>query len=269
MAKDEFYNSATLLGEAQRYTTSAQFLQLLSAEFYGVDKFLSVGVGARLLAVTATLPLEFWGVDINQGSIERAKQFIEHWREYRNIEPFKTEFDFLYEQALEPNFSNCHLYLTSEFPKDRLLRSFDGDLASELFLHLHRMEIMNIVTDARDLLKTYGKLVFTLYPTGHPESLDKQFAAFCETNGLAKRQFIKNGVVYVDALAAELEQKDPDSYNRSKDKYWLDLENLRVHPEAAVEEICTDAGFKIKRKESIRGGMLPFAHRLVYVLSKT
>lgn len=95
MTEDWVYNKIELLEEAQRYQTSVGFLELLYEELNGYARILLDGLGARLLPISFALTDELYGLDVNQGSIDRAKEFIGSWKRYEHQEPFQTEFDFL------------------------------------------------------------------------------------------------------------------------------------------------------------------------------
>jgi len=267
MKNKAFYDKVGLLEEAQRYKTSRKFLEFLYDSFQDSEKLFSIGQGPRLLTISSTLPNEFHGLDINQGSIDRAKQFIETWSEYRNDEPFKTEFDFLVGKGLLPNFDNCNFYLGSistGFP-GLLSESLDGMLASELFLHLTEQETGDIMKIAKKNLTNRGKFIFTAYTTCHPLSLDKEFVILGEMAGMKKSDFIYEGIIDIKKLSGALSNKDFSE--ETKRKYWMDLEQVRVFSETELEKLAQDYGLKIVSKEAIKGGMFSFAHRAVYALS--
>lgn len=266
MAEGGFYNRVGLLEEAQRYRTSVGFLDLLYRELNGSKRLLNDGTGPRLLTVTSALADELYSVDIYQGSIDRAREFVASWRQYINQEPFKTEFDFLQRKNLTPNFGNCHFYLKRNFPSN-LRNSFDGELASELFLHLDMDEIRQILEKATSNLNANGRFIFTVYPSGHPDSLDERFCELGSRVGMEKDDFIRDGVVDIRALAEQLRKHD-DIYRKEKDRYWLDLEKVRVFSAEEIEGLCKDSGFHIRSKSNLNGGMFSFACRLVYVLTK-
>jgi hypothetical protein len=267
MAEEGFYDSVGLLDEACRYKTSQEFLEVLYQEFNGIGNLLAAGVGPRLLTVSCALPKDFHGIDVNQGSLDRATEFMKSWESYRGIEPFKAEFDFIEQKGLDARFDNCHLYLTPDFPAE-LRGKFDGELASELFLHLSPPEMQQIIGGARDNLKTGGRFAFTLYPTGNPRSLDEQFRCLASGIGLNGNDFVNEGVVDIAKLASKIKEVDKNYYLANRNPFWLDLSCIRAYPESQVERICTDSGFRIRRKENIECGMFPFAYRLVYVLDK-
>lgn len=267
MAENQFYNKVGLLEEAQRYKTSVGFLELLYEEFNRSKRLLLDGLGARLLTVTSTLTDELYGIDVNQGSMDRAKEFIASWKKYKDQEPFKTEFDFLERKNLTPIFGNHHFYLVGEFPSN-LNNSFDGELASELFLHLDTAEIQQILGKATHNLNSEGRFVFTVYISGYPESLDEKFYELGSRVGMRRDDFIENGVVNIQRLAQQLIEKGPDIYGENKDRCWLDLTRVRVFSCEGVEKMCKDSGFKIKYKSDLKGGMFSSVHRSVYVLTK-
>jgi len=266
MAEGRFYNKVNLLEEVQRYKTSNEFLELLFQEFNGSKRLLTDGVGSRLLTTMSALTNELYGIDINQGSIERAEELITSWRIYRDCEPLRTEFKFLESKGLNVNFNNCHFYLI-KLPT-RLNGLFDGELASELFLHLTEKEIEAFLKGAGYHLKPEGRFVFTAYVSGNENSLDEKFAELGSKIGMDKSEFIENGVIDIKKLAKSLKKQNHELYETSKRPFWLDLERARVFPEKNLEELCKRHDFDIKSKQNINCGMFPFAHRLVYVLSK-
>lgn len=265
MAEGEFYNKVELLEEARRYKTSERFLQVLYNEFNGSKRLLLTGLGPRLLTITSAITDELYGIDVNQGSIDRAREYIDTWKGYINEEPFKAEFDFLKKTGLAPKFDNYHFYLGKIPPY--LECSFDGQLASELFLHLSPDEIKTILDNGVRNLRLEGNFVFTVYILGHEDSLDEEFYKLASKIGMKRDEFIENGIVNIKKLSGGLRRKGPDLYNENKDKYWLDLKQVRVFPAEFIEDLCKESGFKIKSKEEIRCGMFPFAYRLVYVLN--
>lgn len=266
MAEGEFYNKVGLLEEAKRYTTSERYLEVLYREFNGFKRLLLTGLGPRLLTITSTITNELYGVDVNQGSIDRANEFISHWADYTNDEPFKKEFDFLATRGLVPRFSKHRFYLKEDFPQG--LDDFDGQLASELFLHLDQSEIEEILCDGFFNLRDDGNFVFTVYTSGHEDSLDEEFYKLGSKIGMKRNEFIENGVVNIKKLSRRLEIENPELYYENEKKYWLDLTQVRVFPVKFIEDLCKDFEFGIKSKEEIRCGMFPFAYRLVYILNK-
>lgn len=266
MAEGKFYNKVDLLEEVQRYKTSNEFLELLFKEFKGSKRLLTDGVGSRLLTTMSALTDDLYGIDINRGSIERAEELITSWRIYRDCEPLRTEFKFLESKGLNANFNNCHFYLI-KLPA-RLNGLFDGELASELFLHLTEKEIESFLKGAGYHLRPEGKFVFTAYVSGNENSLDEKFAELGSKIGMKKSEFVENGLIDIRKLAKPLKKQDYHLFEASKRKYWLDLEKVRVFSEENLEELCKRHGFNVKRKQNINCGMFPFAYRLVYVLSK-
>ena len=275
MAEAKFYNQTALIEEAQRYKTSNEFLELLFKEFKGSYKLLTVGLGPRLLPIMSALTDQLIGMDINQGSIDRANEFIKTWKDYQDIEPFKTEFEFLKNKGLKPNFDNCFFffYQNKHFAAEFNRKSFAGELASELFLHLNKKDLEGVIRKAKNNLSSGplepGKLIFTVYTTGNENSLDKKFADFGSSIGIKKTDFIKNGVVNIRNFAARVRKKDSRIYDAYKNSYWLDLGKVRGFPEEDIEELCEKHGFNLKGKHNINCGMFPFAHRLVYVYSNS
>ena len=266
MSEGRFYNKVELLEEVQRYKTSNEFLELLFQEFNGSKRLLTDGIGSRLLTVLSALTDALYGVDINQGSIDRAKELIASWGVYKNYEPLSTEFRFLESKGLPVKFNNCHFYLI-KLPAHMTGR-FDGELASELFLHLTEKEIESFLKGANNHLRPDGKFVFTAYVTGNENSLDEKFAELGAKIGMKKTEFVENGQIDIRKLARELKKQNRDLFEESKRSYWLDLERARVFPEENLEELCRRHDFKIKSKQNINCGMFPFAYRLVYVLSR-
>jgi len=266
MAERQFYDSVGLLEEVRRYKTSHAFLDLLFTHFNGIDSLVADGPGPRLMTVSSALPNEFYGIDVNPGSIKRAKEFIKTWRNYVDEEPFKTEFGFLKEKGLKPNFENCHLFLLEDFPPAK--DYFDGELASELFLHLPPEEVRKILSASNQRLVRKGKMVFTVYTSGAQDSLDECFMKLGSKAGMKRKDFIKDGVVDIFKLAARLKEKAHDVYEQNKQKFWLDLERVRVFNQSDIESLCRDSGFNICDRQAIKCGMFSFAHRLVYVLIK-
>jgi hypothetical protein len=267
MAEGEFYNKVGLLEEVRRYKTSYRFLEVLYREFNGSERLLLISLGPSLLTITSTITDELYGLDANQGSIDRANDFISHWKEYVNDEPLKTEFDFLNSKRLHPRFTNYHFYLKENFPQN-LNNYFDGQLASELFLHLNPNEIKEILDTGITNLRREGKFIFTVYPSENPDSLDEKFYELGSNVGMERSEFIEDGTVNIKKLAEEMEKRHPSLYEANKDKYWLDLEKVKVFSTTDIESLCKDSGFVIKSKEEIRCGMFPFAYRLVYVLNR-
>ncbi len=267
MSEGKVYNEVGLLEEAQRYQTSTKFLELLYDEFNGTKRLLIDGLGPRLLTISSALTEELCGVDVNQGSINRSKEFILSWQEYKDSEPFKTEFDFLERKKLDPRFDNCNFYMLKELPV-YLKGSFDSELASELFLHLNVDEIQDVLNRANHNLDSNGKFLFSVYVSGYPNSLDKKFYDLGASIGLRKEDFIENGKIDIKTLTQKLKKDYPGVYNAKKQKCWLDLTSVRVFFEESIEKLCQDYEFKIKEKLNINGGMFSFAHRLIYVLDK-
>lgn len=267
MTEGEFYNKVGLLEEVRRYKTSYRFLEVLYREFNGSERLLLTGLGPRLLTITSAITDELYGFDVNQGSIDRANEFISHWNEYVNEEPLKAEFDFLNMKGLETKFINYYFCLKENFPSG-LDNYFDGQLASELFLHINPNEIKEILDTGITNLTRDGKFIFTVYTSGNPDSLDEKFYELGSNVGMERSEFIEDGTVNIKKLAEKMEKEYPSLYEANKDKYWLDLERVRVFSTTDIESLCKDSGFVIKSKEDIRCGMFPFAYRLVYVLNK-
>lgn len=265
MAEKELYDKISLSQEVQRYQTSAAFLELLYKQFNGADRLLAIGAGARLITTLSAMANELHVLDVNQGSIDRAREMTKSWRMYKDIEPLKREFNFLAGKGRLIRLDNCHFYL-NDIPKE-LNGTFDGELAAELFLHLTEEEIKTIVTNARQHLKPTGRFVFTVYVTGERTSLDNLFADLGTKIGLGRREFIKDGVVDITTLAEQLKARNPALFKESKEKYWLDLERVRAFSRQNIEDICNSSGFKIVSAQNINCGMFPDAHRLVYVLN--
>lgn len=267
MVEGQVYDRIGLLEEAQRYKTSVGKLEILYNELAGSKRLLVVGLGARLFTIASALTEELYGVDINPGSIERAEEFAATWKKYKNKEPFKAEFDFLQQKQLKPKFENHKLFLWKTFPSN-LSNSFDGILASELFLHLETEEIKELLEKALKLLKSKGKFIFTAYTSGSPDSFDEQFLKLGSKIRMNESEFIQNRTVNIQKLAKNLKAKSPRVFEENKEKYWLDLEKARFFSTEEIERICKGVGFKVKLKENYNGGMFSFAHRMVYVLIK-
>jgi len=116
----EFYDGTGLLSEVKRYKTPRETLGFLHRHFKDIENLFAIGTGPRLLTISSALPKKLHAIDINQGSIDRAQQFISTWEDYRSEEPLKQEFDFLEKEDLEPKFDNCTFYLgkiPEDFPK--------------------------------------------------------------------------------------------------------------------------------------------------------
>ena len=265
MAEGKFYNKVSLLEEVKRYKTSSQFLDLLYRELHGSKSLLLTGLGARLTAVTSSLTEELWGIDINQGSIDRAEELMLTWDNIRSEEPLKTEDVFMEDRRLKPNFKNCHFYLKRDFPE--LKNYFDGELASELFLHMDEAEIREILNMANYRLKPNGKFIFTVYTSGQPDSLDREFHNLCSKYGMDGNEFIRDSVINIGKISKILRTRN-EIYEENKDRYWLDLEKIRVFPEKEIEGMFVGSGLGKRYSKIIKCGMFPFAHRLVYVLEK-
>jgi hypothetical protein len=263
-----FYNSVELLEEAQRYKTSQKFLEFLFDSLNGSRRLFSVGTGPRLITISSAISQELHCFDVNQGSVDRAKQFIDSWKNYRDHEPFKAEFDFLEKRSLKPRFDNCRFYLgrmPNGFPS-QLTKSLDGILASELFLHLNKPEVLGILDVGKQNLNQGGKLVFTVYTLGQPDSLDEKFCNLASLVNINKSDFIINGVIDIQKLKKGLQ--NAGRYEEHKKLFWLDLDQIKIYAVEEIERWVKDAGLKIHRKEDIRCGMFPFAYRLVYALEK-
>jgi len=263
LASGEFYDNVGLLEEAQRYQTSERFLEILHTNFYSSDYLLSAGTGPRLLATCCSVPRLYCGRDINPGSIHRAKEFVRDWKKYRDVEPFKTEFDFLEKKKLEIRFDNAGFSLKEAFPKT-MDSSADGYLASELFLHMSPEEVKITLQEAQRTLYNSGRVVFTVYPTGKEDSLDKQFANLAGLAKIERKSIIKDGVINIQSLARKIKSKNPQLYEDNKKRFWLDLQKIRVFQESQIEKMCKDVGLLLMDKEDVRCGMFPFAYRLVY-----
>jgi len=268
----QFYDSTDLLEEAQRYKTSDRFLEILYENFKNSKRLLSVGVGPRLLTISSGLTEEFYGLDSNKGSIERSKQFIISWPLYTDDEPFKTEFDFLKQKGIHPYFNEWKFYV-GKIPKgfpERFAGTLDSMLASELFLHLTNQEVEDILVMAKKNLRKGGRFVFTTYPSGNPDSLDEKFAELALKVGIERTELIKGGVINIQRLARKLKRRENyerrSKYERNREKFWLDLDKVRVFPTEQIENWIEKSGLNITSKEDVRCGMFPFAYRLVYSL---
>lgn len=157
--------------------------------------------------------------------------------------------------------------MADDFPS-HLDNCFDGELASELFLHLDATEIKQILDKAKLNLKPGGRFIFTFYPLGYPDSLDRKFSELGLMAGMDPEDFIENRVIGIGTLAQQLKRKKSEAYQDPKNKYWLDLEQVRVFSVSDIEKLCLDSGFQIKNRYNLNGGMFSFAYRSVYVLTK-
>ncbi len=274
MAEGNFYNTVTMLKEAERYRTTNKFLDMLYSELNRSKRLMLTGLGARLTAVTSSLTEELWGVDINQGSIDRAVELTKSWNECKDKEPFRTEAIFMESKGLKPNFENYQFYLKGNIPSG-LDNSFDGELASELFLHLDGAKILDILKEAHCRLKPDGKFIFTFYPSGYKNSLDAEFRKLCSDYGIDGTDFIKCDEISGDSRTikvgkiANILKRRHDLYEKHRESYWLDLAAIRAFSEEYIQKLCKDSGFKKYREEDVTGGgMFHFAHRLAYVMVK-
>lgn len=263
MAEKKLYNSIGLLKEAKRYKTSQVFLKILLDHFYPSKRMMVNGLGARLTAVSLALTDELWGVDVNQGSIDRAEAFIEHFEQYEDELPFKTEFEFIQEQGLTID-AHYEFLLLPAYPNG-LKEQFDSELACELFLHLPDKEIKEILARAYSNLGKKGKLIFTIYHPGKEHSLDNEFERLGSVCQLQRHKYIQDGVINIKKLVQHMK---PDLAKSNLERFWLDLEQVRVIPESSMEQMCKDYDFKIIEKAMVHGGMFSFADRLVYVCEK-
>jgi len=263
LASGEFYDGTSLLEEARRYKTSREFLEIMRSNFYHADQLVAVGVGPRLLAVSCSLPQTFIGRDINPGSIQRALEFARDWKRYRQAEPFKTEFDWLDQERVQVKLDRIDEW-TFELGSSFGNENADGYLASELFLHMSHAEVKGVFQEARRVLYSSGRMVFTVYPSGREDSLDEQFAELAGKAGVARRKVIRSGELNVKFLADKLAEAMPEIYGANKTKFWLDLQKIRVFKEEDIERMCKDAGLTLTFKQDVRCGMFPFAYRLVY-----
>ncbi len=263
LASGEFYDNTSILGEAQRYTTSRMFLEILHSNFYLADQLLSAGIGPRLLAVSCSLPQTFLGRDINPGSVRRALEFARNWKIYTDKEPFKTEFDWLDQNRVQVKLDRIdeHSFVLA---RDFGNETADGYLASELFLHMSPRGVRGVFEEARRTLYQNGKMVFTIYPSGKSESLDEKFAELAGAVGIHRKQFMREGAIDISTLARKIEGKNPHLYQANKKRFWLDLQKIRVFKEADIEKMCKEAGLILTGKQDVRCGMFPFAYGLVY-----
>ncbi len=264
MSEAQFYNRVDLAAEAKRYFTNPEKLELLYRELGGLKRLLTIGLGARMITTLFALAEEVHGIDINQGSIDRAEEFIKTWKRYVHVQPFETEFDFLEKIGREPRFGKHHFYLMGDVPPG-LDGTFDSEIALELFLHLTPGELRKVLADAGRYLKPKGKLVFTIYPSGYYDSLDENFCELSSETGMERKDFIEDGTINIEKLAEQLRIEMPNLFSASEEKYWLDLKGVKVFREEDIEQMCAEAGFAIKEKAEIKGGMFSFARRYVYV----
>ncbi len=275
MAENKFYNNVELLEEAKRYKTSEEFLDLLYHELNHCRKLLIDGLGSRLLIICSALSHHIYGVDVNQGSINRAKKFLENWKDYKNKKPFNIEYKYLrnkdftkriIEKYLNPPYNKYKFCLKKDFSKN-IKDFFNRELASELFLHLDDDEIKDIFKKSYKHLTDNGHFIFTVYLADRENSLDKKFAELGEKVGLKRDDFIEGGVIHIKTLTNIL-KKNKKLYKKYKEKYWLDLEKVRVFSLEEISKLYRGTRLSELYRKPITGGMFSFADRFVYVMSK-
>jgi hypothetical protein len=265
MHEQEVYNKVNLLQEAKRYKTTLPFLELLYQEINGSKKIFLDCLGPRLFTTVSALAEETHGIDINQGSIDRTYEFIDNLQQYMKEYPFKNEFSFLKDKKLTPNFKNFYFQLASQYVNRP--NTFNAELASELFLHLNNHQLSELLQNSIYRLQPEGKLIFTIYPSGHSESLDKKFLEL--NSNIKLKDFVdSDGTININTYARNLKQKAPSLHEEKKEEYWLDLQKVRMFNQNAINGLCRKYGFEIRRIENIRGGMFPFAERLAYSVVK-
>lgn len=268
MEKSLLYDKVKLLEEAKRYKTAKGFLEILYNNFNDSQNLFSIGLGPRILTINSSLTKRLFGCDNSEGSISRARQFANSWEDYISEEPFNIEFEFLAEKGITPRFENFGFYLGEvDAIKQGITYGFDGIVASELLLHLAPNQVKQTMSFAKDRLNENGKYIFTVYPSGREESLDKYFGRLAETVFKIKsKEIVDNGIININKLGSI---KNVPFYDQVSEKYWLDLFQIRVYDESTIEQIAEEVGLQVSSKELIKGGMFSFADRFVYTLSKS
>lgn len=261
-----FYDSVGLLNEAKRYHTSKRFLELFYDCFKNSNKLFSIGAGARLLTIASAVSKNFYCLDTNKGSIDRAKKFIDSWRNFLNEDPFCEEFKLLNLKEIEPRFNNCFFY-EGNFPEkipSELKQCMDGAFASELFLHLRDFEAKAILAGIKANLKSNSNFLFSVYLTGNNDSLDFCFIDLGKKYGVDPAVFIDGKIIQIKKLFDSIKMLEIDS--KTINNFWLDLETVRVYDRQILETWIKEAGFNIELIENVKGGMFSFADRTIYCL---